>query len=216
MAKYFLMLLLFFSLIAKGQKDSISQVSNWQLNATYLVGGNFFTKDIHKNYTNQFCTGITFDVYYKKLLLGFRDQIGFGKTNRDFIYDSINLPRKSGFRSLLLGTDFGYVVLNNDRRKITPFVGVNTFVTIQPLFRKSSTPHSEKFELPFTLTFSFGFNYDIKLRLPEWKMIDGDPQKVSEYRFIRLKNVFYLPQFQKKTPGFTGEIYCLTLEYGID
>ncbi len=216
MARHFLLLFLFCSLILKAQQDSVSKNRKWQLNGTFFIGGNFFTKDIQRNYANQFAMGISFDIYYKKILLSVRDQIGFGKTNKEFIDEDIILPRKSKFRSYLLGADIGLVVINNERRKFIPFVGIYTFSAGQPLFKKTTTPHSSNFGSPFTLTYSFGFNYDMKLRHAEWKMIDGYLEKVSDYKFIRIKNAFYLPQFQTNRPGFAGEIYCITLEYGID
>ncbi len=177
---------------------------------------NFFTKNIHENYSNQISFGISFDVYYKKLLIGIRDQIGFGYTNKEFVDSTIILPKKSNFRSCSVGSEIGYVVFDSDKKKITPFVGIYTIFTTQPLFKKASTPYSSNFGMPFTLTYSIGFNYDIKLRLPAWKIIDSCIKKTSDYKFFRIKCALFLPQFQTNRPGYKGEIFNFSIEHGFD
>ena len=58
---------------------------------------------------------------------------------------------------------------------------------------------SENFEIPFTTTFSFGFNLDYKYTKIKWEPVDDIRIPVEHYRFIRIRNALFFPQFRFPT-----------------
>lgn len=195
------------------QNDSIPVAKKWQLHAGFTIGANIFTKDLKADYTNQLAGGVFFDFYFKKAFLSLRDHIGFGLTNREFRDTTIILPDKSHFRSVLFEADLGLVGYENQKIRLTPFAGLSSFFTVQPIFKKPSTPYSINFGIPFTTTWSFGFNFDYKYKKAGWRMKKGERIKVVENKFIRIRNAFFFPQLRKP---FQGNIYCVTIDFGSD
>ncbi|MDP1725945.1 MAG: hypothetical protein Q8M15_04120 [Bacteroidota bacterium] len=182
---------------------------DWGMAFEFFSGYSFYTGILSDNYTNNVPFGVAFDICYKKFELYLRDYIGFNKTKKD-IYYSLGIWGK-GSKSMvyLPEASIGYVTLNNNRVKISPFAGIGAMCISPPSKDTEKTPELKEVSLEFTTTYMIGVNFDVKFgqKTPSYR-----PK--SSYGFIRVRYAYNIPGFDKKYNGISGNMHYITIGFG--
>ena len=182
---------------------------NWGFTFEFFSGYSFYTGTLNDNYTNNIPIGIAFDIYYKRFELYLRNYIGFNKTKKDFNYSLGTYERGSRTMVFLPEASFGYAVIDDDRFKISPFIGIGAMDISPPMEKTTDIPELKEVSLKFTTTYMLGFNFDIKLIK---KHSTFNPK--TEYPFLRIRYAYSMPRFEKKYDGITGNMHYITIGWG--
>ena len=155
--------------------------------------------------------GVAFDFYWKKWIFGFRDHIGIGKLDEDFIFDDGVWESGSRFNHFLIELSGAYEIYDSPRFKIYPFAGV-TFSTVSPTEKDTrNTPNLDQAGLDWRTVFpTLGLNIDLKLNSP----YTDNPRWKDGYGVVRLRAGYNPTNFQKKYTGYDGNTFYLTLGIG--
>lgn len=183
---------------------------NWGMAFEFFSGYSFYTGTLHENYSNNIPIGVAFDICYKKFELYLRDYIGFNKTKKDFNYSLGVFEKGSRTMVFLPEASLGYAVLDNNRFKISPFVGIGA-MDISPTSKATEdTPELKEISLEFTTTYMLGFNFDVKFGAK--KVPTFSPK--TNYGFLRVRYAYNIPRFNKKYDGMTGNMHYITIGFG--
>lgn len=188
---------------------SYKQVPNeWGMTFEFFAGYSIFTEKLNSNYTNNIPLGVAFDICYKNCELYLRDYIGFNQTKKDFNYSSGILKKGSNIMVFLPEASFGYVVHNNNRFKLSPFLGIGS-MDISPT-DKDKNPELNEVSLEFTTTYILGINFDIKFGTKH------SPKYLpkTNYGFMRIRYGYSIPRFEKKYNGIDGNMHYVTIGFG--
>jgi hypothetical protein len=186
--------------------------SKWAFAFELFSGYGVFTQNLETRYLNNVPLGIAFDIEYRNLTLYLRNYIGFSRTKNDYYFDNGIWPERSQVRVFLPEASLGFIAINSNFLKIAPFAGVSSADIGPTEFDRKRDPNLEKVELAFTTTYTFGINADIKLGKSRMPLVS--PYAEQNYRFIRLRYGYNLPQFERKYSGMNGQMHYLTLGIG--
>ena len=180
----------------------------------FFTGYGIFTKTLSNQFQNNIPLGVGFEMSYKKMVLYFRDYIGFSQTKQDINYPSATWTKGKQVRVYLPEFSVGYLCTISDKLKIIPFVGISS-TDISP------TTHDENniqgygdVGWKFTTTYTFGLNVDIslsKLKITEYKMNYME----KGCWLLKLRYAYNIPQFQNKYAGLEGAMHYLTVGIGM-
>jgi hypothetical protein len=182
---------------------------DWGVAFEFFSGLGLFTGTLSDNYTNNVPLGVAFDVCYKKFELYLRNYIGINKTKKDFNYSSGVFKKGSSTNVFLPEASLGYAVLDNDRFKISPFLGIGAMDISPTANATEKTPELKETSLEFTTTYMLGFNFDIKFggKVPAFR-----PK--TSYGFLRIRYAYTMPRFEKKYDGIAGNMHYITIGIG--
>lgn len=182
----------------------------WGMAFEFFSGYGIYTGQLSESYTNNIPFGVAFDICYKKFELYLRDYIGFNKTKKDFDYSLGTWEKGSRTMVFLPEASIGYVTLDNDRLKVSPFAGIGVMDISPPTDKTEEIPELEEVSLEFTTTYMLGVNLDIKFgknNIPAFR-----PK--TSYGFMRIRYAFNIPQFENKYTGAAGKMHYITIGFG--
>ncbi|WP_192820850.1 hypothetical protein [Rufibacter sp. LB8] len=185
-----------------------------KLGFTYEIFSGFgvFTKGLSHNFSNTVPIGISFEAYLRRWAFSTRAFIGFGNTRKDFPYENGVWPTGSRMTAFTPEFDLGYVVAENKRLKLTPFIGIAA-TKISPEEEDNDLQQEyRKAEFGFTTTYAVGTALDIKLGQGSaytWR--EGGEER---YLFVRLRYAFLSPQFSSHYSGLNGYMHHVTVGFG--
>ena len=106
----------------------------------------------------------------------------------------------------------GFVVLDNHRFKLAPFIGIAS-ADIAPVANDVNTqPSLKDAEMEFSRTYTFGLNADLKLGRPKAPNTTARAHKGRW--FARVRYACNMPQFGLHYPGVTGNFHYITVGIG--
>ena len=184
---------------------------NWGLTYEFFSGYSLFTGSLSDNYTNNVPIGIAFDVCYKNFELYLRDYIGFNKTKTNHEYSLGTFEKGSRLRVFLPEASLGYVVHNDNRFKLSPFVGIGSMDISPPTADKEEIPELKEVSLEFTSTYIMGVNFDIKFGKKDTPAYNSK----TNYGFMRIRYGYSIPNFEKKYIGVYGNMHYITIGFGV-
>ncbi|MDD4143269.1 MAG: hypothetical protein PHN68_01405 [Prolixibacteraceae bacterium] len=182
----------------------------WGFAFEFFSGYGLYSGNLSENYTNNVPIGVAFDVCYNNFELYLRDYIGFNKTKKDFDYSLGTWEKGSRTMVFLPEASIGYVTYNDNRFKISPFVGIGAMDISPSTNDTEETPELKEVSLEFTTTYIFGINLDIKFG-PK-NVPDYSPK--TSYGFMRIRYGYTLPNFEKKYVGMAGNMQYITIGFG--
>jgi hypothetical protein len=175
----------------------------------FFTGYSINSGKLSNNYTNNVPVGVAFDIVYKKWELYLRDYIGFNKTKQDIDYSLGTYEKDSRTMVFLPEASVGYVAVDNNSFKISPFAGIGAMHITPPLGETEEHPDLEEVTRTAT-TYTLGINLDIKFGprdTPEFS-----PK--STYGFLRIRYGYTIPRFANKYEGMTGNMHYITVGIG--
>jgi hypothetical protein len=199
--------------ILKAEEKIIFKPPKWAVGLEYFTGYGILTDDLTKTYINSVPYGVGGDFYHKRLALYLRDYIGFSKTIRDVPYTGGIWANGSATRIFIPEASLGYTVAENKNIKITPFSGYALTLITPSKSKLNEVPELSQVEL-LTSTYLLGLNLDFKLNPPKTGGIISIYELGHGFVFIRLRYSYNITQFNKKYPGFDGNIHSITLGIG--
>jgi hypothetical protein len=186
--------------------------SNWGLTFEFFSGYGIFSGDSKNHFSNNVPIGVAFDVCYKKLVLYLRDYIGFSLTNHDFTDKGEVWTKNSQVRVFLPEASLGYAVHDGKNLKLVPFIGISSSHITPTDYDLKVKPKLKDYALPFTTTYSTGFNIDLKFGDPKVAMVTNGPEQ--SYWFIKIRYAYNFPRFSKSLDGFNGDMQYVTIGFG--
>jgi hypothetical protein len=178
----------------------------------FFSGYGILTGNLPKTFKNNVPFGIAFDIYYKHIALYLRDYIGFSKTIRDIPYSTGIWEKGSQVRVFLPEASLGYVIADNKAIMLAPFAGIAGTDIGPTQFDVTKEPDLKEAALKYTMTCSFGLNLDLKLGHSKTPLVSTRIEQ--SFWIIRLRYAYCLTQFDKKYPGYNGNLHYLTIGIG--
>ena len=186
--------------------------TDWGLGVEFFSGYGFFTGNLSQSYTNSIPIGVAFDVQYKNWVLYLRDYIGFSKTKKDLFPASGVWAANSQARVFVPEASIGYVVTDGRLFKVAPFVGISSMDIGPTSSDQASQPSLKYADMGFSRTYTCGLNADIKLSRP--KARKKTSRANNDFRMVRVRYSYNMPQFQNAYPGVTGYFHSITIGVG--
>jgi hypothetical protein len=183
---------------------------SWGVAFEFFAGYSIYTGTLKDNYTNNIPIGVAFDICYKRFELYLRDYIGFNKTKEDFNYSTGIYTKGSPITVFLPEASLGYATLDNDRFKISPFLGIGAMDISPPSGKTTKIPELKEVSLEFTTTYMVGLNFDIKFGGKGYLFCPK-----SSYAFLRVRYGYNITRFQKKYDGVLGNMHYITIGFGM-
>lgn len=185
--------------------------SNWGLGFEFFSGFGMPTDELGDMYNSHGVFGVAFDVEFKKITLYLRNYIGFAKTKQDREEAGVLWSKNSNSHIFLPEASFGYAVLDNDKIKLSPFVGIGG-ASVGPVTSDiDKRPELEEMEVGFSPAYSIGLNLNIKLG---WETAPYITQKEDKsYWFVRIRYGYTMPQFNDYTMH-SGSVHQITIGLG--
>jgi len=186
--------------------------SKWGFTFEFFSGYGIFTGNLRTHYSDNIPFGVAFDIYYKRYVLYLRDYIGFSHTNHDFTDKNEVWTKNSQVRVYLPEASLGFIIHDGRRFKLAPFIGISS-TDISPTENDlTEKPALKDYELPFTTTFTVGFNVDLKFGKAGGTMSTNRFEQ--SYLFMRIRYAYNFPQFSKSYNGFGGNMQYITIGLG--
>ncbi len=187
--------------------------SPWGIGLEFFSGYGFFTGSLSENFSSSIPFGVAFDIQYKKWILYLRDFFSRGRTRNDIPFSNGIWKMHSQVVVFLPEASVGYVVAENKLLKVAPFMGIAT-IDIGPSSNDlQAQPALKNADFGLSRTYTFGFNTDFKLGRP--KRPNSAFQSVNDYRLIKVRYAYNMPQFEEKYPGVNGNFHYITIGIGI-
>jgi hypothetical protein len=187
------------------------EASKWGLGLEFFSGYSFFTDALADNYSISIPFGIAFDIQYKQYVLFLRDFIGFTATKKDIAYSTGIWPAHSQARVFLPEASFGYVVTENKTLKLSPFIGIASTDIAPTSYDIQANKSLNDADMGFVMTYTLGFNADIKLGTSRQKIVASHEQN---YWYARIRYGFNMPRFERSYPGMSGNFHYITVGIG--
>ena len=181
---------------------------NWGVTFEFFTGYSVNTGKLIDNYTNNIPVGVAFDICYKRFELYLRDYIGFNKTKKDIDYSSGTFAKGSSTMVFLPEASLGYVILDNNRFKLSPFAGIGAMHICPPLGKTEKIPELNEVSIT-SVIYPIGINFDIKFGKEDYKF-----RPKSSYGFLRVRYAYNIARFQKKYDGISGNMHYITIGIG--
>ena len=151
------------SIFVKGRNlevfDSTLVPSHKALGGNIFLGHGIYNGNISTYFSNIYFGGINIEFHRKNFVIQIDDYIGFGKTKRTLKYpDQKEWKENKAALSFMLGSNFGYSVLDNKHITLVPLAGINVSLLSASIFKISENMENEPF-LPY---YKIGFYIDFK------------------------------------------------------
>lgn len=157
-----------------------------------------FTAELGNSFADPFAFGVGLDLEYKELSLFTRITALGGETteeisNRQGMVWEKGKPANTFHGELSLG----YALLDNEKFKISPFVGVGVSEINAPEDDLKENPDLEHLALGSDVAYSFGANMDFKLGWKTGEIVEND----KTYWYLRIRYGYVMPQFSGSIQG---------------
>jgi hypothetical protein len=189
----------------------VYKISQWGAAYELFTGGGIFSGGLQRNFKNVYSFGIAGEIAYKDLTGYFRISIGHSKTKDSISFSTGTWRGGENAELLIFESSIGYTTFENNRFKVSPFIGFSSAGIAPSETDKEKFPEYEDVGLKYTMAYTLGVNMDIKFKTAQ-RWIGFGPNE--SYRFIRLRYSYIMPQFDRKYNGFSGDLHCITIGFG--
>jgi hypothetical protein len=187
----------------------VVQPSDWGFGLDFFSGYGSFTGSLGRHFRPVIPLGVAFEAQRRKVIADFRIFLGFGgKVLREFDYAG-HWKKDLTLNVVYPELSLGYALIDNPAVRCYPFTGI-TPMFISPPEKIRKEPGNDV-ELNSGWTATVGFNCDLKFGSA------GNLTKVPNatgYSFVRIRTGFSFPGFDKKIPGFSGNLFFVQIGYG--
>lgn len=185
--------------------------SDRSLGMDFSAGYGILTGELSQMYNNLGILGFGLDVEYKKFTLFLRANAGFAKTLQDRENNGVYWEKGSESSFFIPDASIGYAVLENDKLKLSPYVGIGG-ASIEPTTTdKEERPDLKELKVGFSPAYTVGLNVNIKLgweTAPYWTVVED-----KSYWLIKLRYGYSMPQFDNY-PLHSGNVHHVTIGFG--
>lgn len=133
----------------------------------FFSGYGIFNGTLQDNYSNSVPLGVAVDLCIKKFEIYLRGYAGFNKTKVDLDYSTGAYEKRSPTRVFLPEVSLGYVVLDRDRYKLSPYAGIGVMHISPPSINTDKISGLKEISYS-SFTCNFGANFDINFVV--WKV----------------------------------------------
>ena len=106
----------------------------------------------------------------------------------------------------------GFVVIDNSRFKLAPFIGISSAFITPTDYDRNIQPSLQNADMGFSRTYTFGVNGDINL--DKTKLRSTTTRAKRNPWFARVRYAYNMPQFALHYPGVTGNFHYITIGIG--
>jgi len=181
--------------------------SNWGYGFDFFSGTGQFKGPLNRYFTDHVPIGVAFDIQYQQYILYLRDYIGLGsKVAQEFDYKG-TWPKDLSLEVFLPEASVGYVILDNNRYKMVPFIGISSMDISPPEQKK------EEYDvgLDFVTTYTCGLNIDLKLSPSKIPIVSYNEESVW---LIKFRLGINHPTYTNRDPRFDGTMVYFTIGFG--
>jgi hypothetical protein len=178
------------------------KLSDWAIGSQFFTGGILFTNSLSKYFGNAFVVGLGIEFNYKRFLTYMQIVKGFGLLNNDIHAEMDVWKRKSITSIFTPEITMGYFAIDNLNFRLAGTSGIASTVLGPTSMETELNPDLEKFELGYSLTYTFGVFVDIKMNTVFRDRIS----------FLRIRYNYNIPQFPN---DFKGNFHNITIGYGL-
>ena len=134
---------------------------NFGYGLTLGLGSGFFSNPISTHFTPTFNFVYGFDLSFKKINLFLNGTLAGNKVKKEYIQkDGLVWKKDLKTRVAVLDISFGYPVVDNLKKKITPFAGLG--IVEFSISKEENEEHKKYNSINYGLI--YGLNWDLKLR----------------------------------------------------
>ena len=181
--------------------------SNWGFVSEFFSGVGMPQGQLGDIYTNHAIFGVAFDMQYKDFVMYLRDYIGFSHTKIDLPFSDGIWEKGSRADFIIPEVSLGYVLKENQRIKLTPFVGIGGTLT-GPLQKEiNQNEHLKERQLNSKITYLVGINFDLKGKTTRSHSVTFDNDTNS---FLRVRYAYGKPIFDH----FSSNLHYITIGFG--
>lgn len=186
--------------------------SKWSYGFEAGYGYLALTKDLHRKFKDINCLGLGFHFSYNKFIFFLSTFMGSGDLRDSILYESTRWEKDAHMDINIMGASIGYNLYKNPRVKTIPFIGISS-TSIHPGANDiKKNPQYKNIDLN-TTTYSIGLNLEYQpFSGPRFHSGFSEEPEI----FVRLGYCYYLPQFDKRYQGFSGNIHNVTLSIGLN
>ncbi len=186
--------------------------SKWAFGFEFFSGFGMFTGELSEQYSNSVLLGFDFDVEYKKFTLFLRGHIGIGKLKKDKEFSSGIWEEGSAANIGIPEASIGYAVVENDKIKLSPFLGIGGIEITAPQNDLDKRPELDEAGVSFSAAYTLGLNMNIKLGWDASSYQLYHVPKDKSYWFLRVRYGYTLPQINQV--GHNGNFHHITIGIG--
>ncbi len=182
--------------------------SNWGLGYDFYLGYNMFTGGLSDHFANRATFGFAFEILYKEITASVRFNYSGTETRQAITHRGITWPQ--GIKGYAVGADlaFQYPVLQNQKIKLSPFVGIGGMGIGPNETELDEFPELEDFkELS-----SFNYLAGVDFKLNAWnKEVDLSRHGGG---YVGLRYTYYFPNYHNRYELLNGNMHMITLTVG--
>ena len=130
------------------------------------------------------------------------------KTKKDFHYSIGIFEEGSATRVFVPEVSLGYAILDNNRFRLSPFLGFGA-MRIYPTETMTKETPELKEVIKTSVNFPIGISFDIRTWISDYLR-----NRDSNYGFIRIRYSYNVTRFHKRFEDISGNMHCITIGFG--
>lgn len=186
--------------------------NNWAVGMEFFSGYMHLTGGLSEQYKNSAILGFDFDVEFKKLILYLRGSVGISSLKKDREFSTGYWEKGSTANIGLLEVSMGYALIENNKIKMSPFVGIGGAEVSAPQVDIDEYPELKQAKVGMSTAYTVGLNLDFKLGWDASSHLLYNVPQDKSYWFIRVRYGYTMPQLNEV--GHNGNIHHITIGIG--
>jgi len=187
-------------------------LKNWGFGCAFFLGMGWYNGELQNRFGETGGIGFNIDATYKRVLMNFNGFWSSTGTKDSIMFHNINWKKDAQTDVILIGGNLGYFVANYKYFTFTPFIGLSSHSMKASDYSIKENPEYKNIRLKSNLTYNLGISTDIKVK-NTFSSVAYNPEMF--YTNIRIAYTYYISHFDQKYPGFSGNMHCLTIGFGV-